>query len=436
MPAALAAPQPWTFTVDSLAMDLRVSLDRRASGTPSTPSTPGTSGEKLPVLLQPDHHLVLATALPMDVAVLRASNMVFAPITTDTGERLGLLLRPANRTQSFAVDHAFNRDRQLKITLDLTPPWRPCARLIGLTGAVTLTVASGKRREGAMRATVGSVVRAEGIGSASLTESSAKSITLVLSRDLADRLSGISARDAGDQELPGKPRELTRDLATVKLALDVATERCERVVVSWFPDLEDRRIAVSIPAIEIPGGMPGIGALAEAVPAFPASPPASPKAPVLKLPLHLAIVAGDASEVARLIDHGADREAMDADGRRPLHRAVALGQAEVVRALIERKVDVDARARDGSSALQLAAGSIGMTSALIAAGAKVGGVAPGNGWTALHSAVAAGDAASVTALIAAGADPAATAKDGRSSLDLARDQGRWRLLRAMLGNPD
>ena len=51
-------------------------------------------------------------------------------------------------------------------------------------------------------------------------------------------------------------------------------------------------------------------------------------------------------------------------------------------------------------------------------------------------AIANGDRDEVRRLLAAGADPLAEAPDGRNAFDVARDLGRWRVLRVLLGNED
>lgn len=109
--------------------------------------------------------------------------------------------------------------------------------------------------------------------------------------------------------------------------------------------------------------------------------------------LHLAAFFGADDAAGALVAAGADCNAISRNAMRvrPLHSAAAGRHEAICRLLIERGADVDAVQRGSLTALMAAASN--------------------------------GDAALVELLVAAGADPAATADDGRSAADMARDAG-------------
>jgi hypothetical protein len=63
----------------------------------------------------------------------------------------------------------------------------------------------------------------------------------------------------------------------------------------------------------------------------------------------------DGSVLRLLLEHGADINAQDEDGRAPLHWASYHGALEVVRLLLEHGADVEAKTKSGKTALQEAA---------------------------------------------------------------------------------
>ncbi len=72
-----------------------------------------------------------------------------------------------------------------------------------------------------------------------------------------------------------------------------------------------------------------------------------------------------------------------------------------------------------------------LIAALAGAHAAVAYVGRNQGYSALELAVFYDDPACLRALMEAGARPEATGIDQRSSLDVARDLGRWRMLRQL-----
>ena len=81
------------------------------------------------------------------------------------------------------------------------------------------------------------------------------------------------------------------------------------------------------------------------------TPPRSRRDVQGRLRLHQAAVAGDASEVARLISEGEDVAAVDASLFTPLHFACQQGHLEAARVLVAAGAPVDARDSYGNTPL-------------------------------------------------------------------------------------
>jgi hypothetical protein len=377
-------PEPLRFGVENVAFDQRVDLSH---------------GQ--PTLTRSDQRVTLSAPLPLEGAALRLHDAELAVATSDCGERVGLLMRPNQREQTFTIGDATNRDRMVRIVLDVTPPAKPCVRLTAVSGSLTLTLGSGTPIGLGLAPTKGASGDAAGFGTVTVAEATAKAVTLRLPPSLAERLARVEARDQAGLELPSKLRPPARKDDITQLTIELETAHCARLTVAWWPEVREQRIAIAIAEIDIPGGLPGIGALAEAP---GAAPPQLPKPASLKDALNRAVGTGDDVAVESLLAKGADPAVVDGDGRTALMRAACLGDEAAITALIAHHADPGLPGRDG--------------------------------WAPLHAAVAANQVAAAKALVAAGADPLARAKDGRSSLDLARDLGRWHLLRLLLGNPE
>lgn len=136
-------------------------------------------------------------------------------------------------------------------------------------------------------------------------------------------------------------------------------------------------------------------------------------------PLHRAVLVGELDTVQRLLEYGAQIEAIDKSHRTAIHMAVENGHAAIVTILLAAGANIEAATMNTSSqqpyilgqtdsvmtALQLAArcGHTEIVKILLAAGA---GICAANtmGHTALHLAAASGYSETVNALLCGGAE--------------------------------
>ena len=414
----LGAEPTCVFRVDSLSVSLRLPLNE---------------GQH-----RPDYRLSFVADLPRGGSLLRLSNLNFDVVQTDTGERLGLLLRPANRTQTPALDRQVQRDQTLRLNVDVTPPYAAVRRLIGISGTAQICVGSGDPRTQVVAVVAQKSVAISGLDHVSVTieEATAKQTAMFVPSELLERFSGATFNDAAGLAIVVKSirSEVKEHGSRVIYDIDGGPATSARLV--WYPQTRSETVAIAIPILDIPGGIPGIGDAT----ATPPPRPASPKPAKWKQPLHVAIEQGDEDAVARLLEtKGAELEKVEIDGRRPLQRAVALGRSGITERLLTAGADIGVRMRDGGlTVLDLAvgAGDAVLTELLLVHHADPNLAVPSTGWTPLHQAVHADAPTVVRMLLEAHADPWLQDKAGRSAADLARDEGRWVILRQLLGNPD
>ena len=133
---------------------------------------------------------------------------------------------------------------------------------------------------------------------------------------------------------------------------------------------------------------------------------------------HKAVAEGQVAKVSRLLDRGADIDAVHGEVR-PLHVAVAHGNLTVVRMLLSRGAGADRRAKDelGYMPLHVAAsvGSTEIAEALLKSRCPVDGRAS-NGRTPLYVAASAGLRPMVEWLLEQGADLEKTVREGETLL--------------------
>jgi ankyrin repeat protein len=169
-----------------------------------------------------------------------------------------------------------------------------------------------------------------------------------------------------------------------------------------------------------------------------------------------AVRAGDLDAVARLLDEGADANALDTnDYQTPLMTALELRELEILLRLVQAGADptregtgiqtsgenaisvaarqsspwalrvlVDARARqtDLDRALMIGCANVAIVRVALEAGANVNARGRTDE-TPLICAASAGSAEAVSALLEAGANLDATARDGRTASDVAKLEG-------------
>lgn len=148
--------------------------------------------------------------------------------------------------------------------------------------------------------------------------------------------------------------------------------------------------------------------------------------------LHAACKAGDAEELALLLDCGADPDAL-AEGDTPLHAAASEGVTALVNLLLEHGASVDALDSDGLTPLRRASKGrhLEVMRMLSAAGASVG-AADADGQSALHVAACAGDAVMMRLLHEHGADVAAETNAGWTPLHCAANGGHTEVVEELL----
>ena len=147
-----------------------------------------------------------------------------------------------------------------------------------------------------------------------------------------------------------------------------------------------------------------------------------------RTPLILAAHKGHDEIVNALLDSGADPNHKNAGGMTALMLSAWRGYAEIVSALLHAGADPNAKNNDGETALMFAAmcGHYDILHSLIESGADVNIAENENGITALMFAAghwrAGGDSSNmVNALLDVGANAKAIDIDGRTALDIARD---------------
>lgn len=141
-----------------------------------------------------------------------------------------------------------------------------------------------------------------------------------------------------------------------------------------------------------------------------------------------AAVTGQRDDVALyLLQQGAEPDRTGPDGVTPLMQAAASGQRRMVSLLLAAGADVNARASNGASPVMMAAqqGHLSVVKMLLSAGANVN--ISQEGESLLMQIVERGDLLTAEVLVSAGADVDYRAEDGRTALDVARNNNNREL---------
>jgi ankyrin repeat protein len=141
--------------------------------------------------------------------------------------------------------------------------------------------------------------------------------------------------------------------------------------------------------------------------------------------LHDAVAAGSADRVRALLAAGTDAlDTLSPDGWTPLHLAAYFGRIEVLEMLLEAGADPTIWGRAFERNLPIQAACAGAHDAAVELLADVTSdldARVDKGWTALMEAAHNGLVRGVAALLRCGADPKLTRDDGKTALDLARE---------------
>ncbi len=227
-----------------------------------------------PVLQRADLRLTLSITLPAGAVLLRYRELALSPATSEHGEILPLLTRPRDRAGHCQLESPANREQALRLNVSVCPPEAATTRLGSIHGRWELTLATGAPNAIELPDRVGATVAtiaADASGGASITIAKrTPSIEVVVPLAVADRFARAVGIDASGHELTSRSaiigaETLDRDTPpqafTVNLTCPV--ERCAMVRVEWYPRSEAKLVDLDLPAVEIPGGIAGVGGIPE-----------------------------------------------------------------------------------------------------------------------------------------------------------------------------
>ncbi|GLH13787.1 Ankyrin repeat and KH domain-containing protein mask [Gryllus bimaculatus] len=156
-----------------------------------------------------------------------------------------------------------------------------------------------------------------------------------------------------------------------------------------------------------------------------------------KTALRLAAIEGHCEVVASLLNHGADVNMKDADGRSTLYVLALENRLPMARFLLEEGgADVESRDSEGRTPLHVSSwqGHVDMVALLLTVGGADVNATDNENRTALHSASWQGHAAIVRLLLEHGARPDHTCNQGATALGIAAQEGHEACVRALLNH--
>jgi ankyrin repeat protein len=149
--------------------------------------------------------------------------------------------------------------------------------------------------------------------------------------------------------------------------------------------------------------------------------------------LYVAAQSGSLEAIRVLLDHSTERQAQDKDGRTALHMAAQSGSLEAIRVLLDRGADIQAQDKDGRTALHMAvqSGSFKAIQMLLDHSANIQ-AQDKNGRTALHVAAQSGSLEAIRVLLDHGAERQARDKNRRTALHMAAQSGSFKAIQMLL----
>jgi hypothetical protein len=186
--------------------------------------------------------LHLCTQMPSEQRLLRVRGARFDPCVNEHGDRLAATTSPDVRP-------SWHRPlpNVLRLAIAIAPPPRSCRTLAAIRGTVELLVTTAPP---ATRELAPEAVTLPEVAGATITviERKKQRLVLMLSAPLAERFDGITV-EAG--------RVQTEPLPDGSARVTVRDAEAKRLTLRWHPQAQVLSVPVSIPRLDLPGGIPG-----------------------------------------------------------------------------------------------------------------------------------------------------------------------------------
>ena len=157
------------------------------------------------------------------------------------------------------------------------------------------------------------------------------------------------------------------------------------------------------------------------------------KAPLFATALYWAVARGHTAIALLLIERGANVAITTAERDSPLHAATRYNHTDIAIALVQAGARLNSVNQLGDTPLlnAIARGNRAVVRALLRAGANPNLAHEDDGRTPLLAAVEGGQRKIVKLLLNAGADPNRADEEGRTALDIARQEGRGEIVQLL-----